>query len=114
MLWNALGHPGEFIAIRPAPPMAYDRTVPTLAIVSTNTGHALVMNLASQSPRSILVNHPMADYVALVLMRNGCDERVALRSRSNSGTLQTGKLAPGSDRGPGNEEFAFTPGQPGN
>ena len=88
--------------------LASDRTVQTLAIVSTNTGQALVLNLASQSARGVLVNHPLADYVALSPDAKWLATSGWHSDRAQLWNLQTGKLAQDRIVGP-ETRVAFTP-----
>ena len=88
--------------------LAADRTVQKLAIVSTNTGEALVLDLAAQSAPGFRVKHPRADYVALSPDANWLATIGWHSDRAQLWNLQTGKLA--QDRAVGLEtKVAFTP-----
>jgi len=73
--------------------LASDGAVQKLAIVSTNTGEAIVLDLAAPSSRPVLVDHPMADYVALSPDAKWLATSGWHSDRARLWNLQTGKLA---------------------
>ena len=88
--------------------LAADRAVQKLAIVSKDTGQAMVLDLATQSPEGFPVSHPLADFVALSPDAKWLATSGWRSDRVQLWNLQTGKLV--QDWVVGREtRVAFTP-----
>jgi WD40 repeat protein len=87
--------------------IASDRAFQTLAVVSETAGQALVLDLATQSPRGVSVRHPMACYVALCPDAKWLATSGWHSDRAQMWNVESGKLV--WDSVVGQAKVAFTP-----